>query len=186
MIRVLTPAAARPLRRLGGLVAPLALVIAVAACGGKSEAQLTNDALNAGIAAHTAGNIAEAQRQYNECLKHDIRNKICHYNLGLIAQTSGDAVTAENEYRLSLSADPNYTPALFNLAILRAGLGDTASGIHAVVGILAALLQRHTTGVGQRIEIAQQDVVVNLRRVYSGDYYQSGAPGPRARRRSPW
>jgi formyl-CoA transferase len=65
-----------------------------------------------------------------------------------------------------------------------AGLGDTASGIHAVVGILAALLQRHTTGVGQRIEIAQQDVVVNLRRVYFSDYYQSGRPGPRAGNRS--
>ena len=65
-----------------------------------------------------------------------------------------------------------------------AGLGDTASGIHAVVGILAALLQRQTTGVGQRIEIAQQDVVVNLRRVYFSDYYQNGAPGPRAGNRS--
>jgi tetratricopeptide (TPR) repeat protein len=129
MIRVLTPPAGRPAPRLSGLAAALALVVAVAACGGKTETQLANDALNAGIAAHTSGNIEEAKKQYNECLKHDPTNKVCHYDLGLIAQTAGDATTAENEYRLSLSADPNYTPALFNLAILRAGLNDTTEAI---------------------------------------------------------
>jgi len=67
---------------------------------------------------------------------------------------------------------------------VHAGLGDTASGIHAVVGILAALLQRHATGVGQRIEIAQQDVVVNLRRVYFSDYLRNGTPAPRSGNRS--
>jgi sugar (pentulose or hexulose) kinase len=41
-----------------------------------------------GIAAHTAGNIEEAKKQYNECLKHEITHKVCHYNLGLIAQTA--------------------------------------------------------------------------------------------------
>ena len=62
---------------------------------------------------------------------------------------------------------------------VHAGLGDTASGIHAAVGILAALLQRQTTGVGQRIEIAQQDVVVNLRRVYFSELEKPGkAPAP--------
>jgi len=67
---------------------------------------------------------------------------------------------------------------------VQAGLGDTASGIHTVVGILAALLQRHATGVGQRIEIAQQDVVVNLRRVYFSDYLRNGTPAPRSGNRS--
>jgi tetratricopeptide (TPR) repeat protein len=129
MIAALTAPPARPSRRLIALAAVMTFVMTVAACGGKTETQLANDALNAGIAAHTAGNIEEAKKQYNECLKHDITNKICHYDLGLIAQTAGDAATAENEYRLSLSTDPNYTPALFNLAILRTGLGDTAEAI---------------------------------------------------------
>lgn len=129
MIRVLTPIPRWLTGRTSGLSAVLAIAIAVAACGGKSEGQLADDALNAGIAAHNVNNIAEAQKQYNECLKHEVTHKVCHYNLGLIAQTSGDAVTAENEYRLSLSTDPNYTPAIFNLAILRNALGDTAQAI---------------------------------------------------------
>ncbi len=105
------------------------VVLTVSACGGKSPAQLAQDALNAGIAAHTAGNLPEAQKQYQECLKHEITNKICHYNLGLIAQTSGDLVTAENEYRISLSADPDYTPSLFNLALVRTAAGDLTEAI---------------------------------------------------------
>jgi tetratricopeptide (TPR) repeat protein len=129
MNSALTPTAARPLRRLIALVGVLGIVVSVVACGGKSETQLTNDALNAGIAAHTAGNIEEAKKQYNECLKHDATNKICHYDLGLIAHTAGDATTAENEYRLSLSTDPNYTPAIFNLAVLRTSLGDNVEAI---------------------------------------------------------
>ena len=107
----------------------VALMLVVAACGGKSPAQLAQDALNAGIAAHSAGNLPEAQRQYQECLKHEVTNKICHYNLGLVAQTNGDLVTAENEYRLSLSTDPNYTPSLFNLAIVRTAAGDVTEAI---------------------------------------------------------
>jgi tetratricopeptide (TPR) repeat protein len=129
MISVLAPPAARSSRRVGIVVIAFALLVGIAACGGKSETQLANDALNAGIAAHTAGNIEEAKKQYAECLKHDATNKVCHYDLGLIAQTAGDATTAENEYRLSLSTDPNYTPAIFNLAILRASLGDSTEAI---------------------------------------------------------
>lgn len=129
MIRLSAPPAVRQSRRVGYLVAALAVVLAVAACGGKSEAQLADEALAAGVAAHSSGNIEEAKKQYNLCLKHDATNKVCHYDLGLIAQNAGDTTTAENEYRLSLSAEPNYTPAIFNLAILRAGLGDATEAI---------------------------------------------------------
>jgi tetratricopeptide (TPR) repeat protein len=129
MMKLQTPAAAPRSHRVGTLVAGLALVVAVAACGGKTEMQLANDALNAGLAASAAGNTEEAKRQYNECLKHDVTNVACHYDLGVIAQLAGDPTTAENQYRLALSTDPNYTPALFNLAILRTGLGDTAEAL---------------------------------------------------------
>ena len=102
-----------------GLALLLGLALALAGCGGKSEAQLAVDALNAGLAAQAAGNLEEAKTHYSECLKHDATNKVCLYDLGVVAQTQNQPTAAENYYRLALASDPNYPPALFNLAILR-------------------------------------------------------------------
>ena len=68
---------------------------------------------------------------------------------------------------------------------VESGLGDTASGLHAAIGILAAIVQRQVTGVGQHIEIAQQDVVINLTRIHFRDYYLGVDPIPRKGNRSP-
>jgi formyl-CoA transferase len=65
-----------------------------------------------------------------------------------------------------------------------AGLGDTGSGLHCAIGILAAIVQRQATGVGQRIEVAQQDSVVNLHRIHLREYYQDGKPGSRVGNRA--
>ena len=64
------------------------------------------------------------------------------------------------------------------------GLADTGAGLHAAIGILAAIIQRHTTGVGQRLEVAQQDSVVNLLRIHLRDTYANGKPVPRQGNRS--
>src|SRR5262245_61713715 len=68
---------------------------------------------------------------------------------------------------------------------VEAGLGDTGAGLHAAIGILAAIVQRQVTGVGQHIEIAQMDVVVNLTRIHFRDYYLGVDPIPRKGNRSP-
>jgi formyl-CoA transferase len=53
-------------------------------------------------------------------------------------------------------------------------IGDSGTGMHCVIGILAALMQRHTTGLGQQVEVSMQDAVVNLMRVSLRDHQRYG------------
>ncbi len=95
----------------------------------KSEAQLAAEALTKGLAAHQAGNLAEAAADYREVLVHDPNNQFAYYNLGLIDQTNGATASADSNYSLAISIDPTYVPALYNLAIIKTAEGDLDAAI---------------------------------------------------------
>jgi formyl-CoA transferase len=84
-----------------------------------------------------------------------------------IAQAMGGA--------MSVTGFPENPPTFTFPAI-----GDSGTGMHMAIGILAALQQRHTTGKGQHVEVSMQDAVVNLIRVSLRDHQRTGAPMPRS------
>jgi formyl-CoA transferase len=51
-----------------------------------------------------------------------------------------------------------------------AQIGDSGTGLHLAIGLLAALNHRHTTGKGQYVEVAMMDGVMNLCRVKWRDH----------------
>ncbi len=61
---------------------------------------------------------------------------------------------------------------------IKAGVSvaDSGSGITCAMGIIAALYQRNTQGIGQRVDVAMQDFIIGLSRSGWEPYYDTGKP----------
>ena len=89
-----------------------------------------------------------------------------------IAQAMGGAMSANGE----AGGEPQFVVP---------GVGDSGSGLHAAIGMLAALRQRDRTGQSQRVEVSMQDAVVNLMRIRTIDTLNTDQPVQRHGNR-PW
>jgi formyl-CoA transferase len=65
-----------------------------------------------------------------------------------------------------------------------ANIGDSGTGMHLTIAILAALVQRQSTGRGQLVEVAMQEAVLNLTRVKYTQTLATGKPLERTGNRS--
>ena len=80
-----------------------------------------------------------------------------------IAQAMGGAMSANGE----LNGGPLFVAP---------GIGDSGTGLHCAIGILAALRQRDNSGESQMVEVSMQDAVVNLMRIRMIDTFNTNAP----------
>jgi len=80
---------------------------------------------------------------------------------------------------MSVTGEPDGPPTLNG-----ANIGDSGTGMHLAMAILAALVQRGRTGKGQLVEVAMQEAVLNLTRVKFTTTLATGQPLPRSGNRS--
>jgi len=118
--------------------------------------------------------------------------KIKHYNPGIIScSLSGfghsgpyrdrpafDLIVQALSGAMGLTGEPGGAPCRMGLPV-----GDVAGGMFAVIGILAALNHRRTTGQGMKIDVGLLDCLVSMSTYLSAYYFMTGDdPGPQGSR----
>lgn len=89
-------------------------------------------------------------------------------------QVAFDMVAQATGGGMSITGQPGGEP-------LRAGIpiGDLGGGMMGIIGVLAALQARHTTGKGQHVDISMHDAQISLLNYMATMYFLSGeVPGP--------
>ena len=72
-----------------------------------------------GLAYRHLGRFDEAQKYFEEGLKHDGKNAACLFNIGFIQERQGNTVAADEKFQEALHVNPNFPEALLELANLR-------------------------------------------------------------------
>lgn len=93
----------------------------------------------------------------------------------LASKRSLDLVAQAYSGMMSTNGNPDQEPLKIGVPI-----GDTASGLFAVIGILAALHRRRDTGQGEYLDIAMYDSLLSLLANHGGYYLATGTQPQRA------
>ena len=80
---------------------------------------------------------------------------------------------------MSVTGYPDRPPVVTGVNV-----GDSGTGMHLTIAILAALVQRQQTGRGQLVEVAMQEAVLNITRVKFTPTLSNGRPLERLGNRS--
>lgn len=84
--------------------------------------------VNLGRLLHEAGELAEAEAEYQRVLSHG-EHAVASYNLGVVLEDAGRPADAIRAYMRAIAADSELAEAHFNLARLHERRGDTRAAI---------------------------------------------------------
>lgn len=89
-------------------------------------------------------------------------------------QPGYDLIAQAESGTMALTGDPNGGPTRFPTPI-----ADMTTGLFAVIGILAALNARHSTGKGQFLEVSLLESQMTWLENYAGEYFATGHEPPK-------